>query len=51
MKLIYKGTQKFMLLLPHEVRIEDGTVIDTNDKELQATLKEHGFTTYKEGEE
>jgi hypothetical protein len=49
MKLIYEGEQKFKLLLPHEVNIEKGTVIETNNKELQATLKEHGFTKQEGG--
>jgi hypothetical protein len=51
MKLEYLGTQKFKMLLPHEVDIESGTIIDTNDKELQKQLQELGFSKItKEGD-
>jgi invasion protein IalB len=43
LKLEYTGKEKFKLLLPHEVKIENGTVIDTNDKELQEVLLAYGF--------
>jgi hypothetical protein len=51
MKLEYIGTQKFKMLIPHEIDIESGIVIDTNDKKLQKDLLEIGFVkVQKEGD-
>ena len=47
MKLVYEGDKKFMILFPIAKRVENGTEIETTDKDTQKRLKELGFTEVK----
>lgn len=47
MKLVYEGSRRFLLLHPYNQIIENGTEIETTDKELIKQLKELGLKEVK----